>query len=65
MDIKRNYSKEIESLKKAQKIDLNDERISYLLGRALRKTRKYSEAIERITKIKSDFKKRAGDSFVS
>ena len=57
MDIKRNYSKEIESLKTAQKIDVKDERISYLLGRALRKTRKYSEAIEELQKVKSDFKK--------
>ena len=57
MDIKRNYSKEIDSLKTAQKIDVKDERISYLLGRAFRKTRKYSEAIEELQKVKSDFKK--------
>ena len=49
--------KEIESLKTAQKIDVEDERISYLLDETLRKTRKYSEAIEELQKGKSDFKK--------
>ena len=48
MDIKRNYSKE--RLKTAQKI-VKDERSTW------QSNRKYSEAIEELQKVKSDFKK--------